>query len=293
MAGLTLALLAGLAIGMAGAEWLALPLLGPVGSMAAGALVLLAFGGLVQIFAREASGGSRHLRLALIFASLAAALAVFPSNVRRWSHACAARPAPGAPVEAGWLMSQASGGSQRFCAIGAQRAALLDSPALVTFLYTFPPTPGDAANNGVRRLFPNACRTMREDRQHYDLIYQLGPLPAAGPRYLGYSVEWLRTLARHRATGGRVVLDVVPAGLNPAAEAVIARTFQRAMNQPCVWLRTQMDGRPVLRLGTSAGPQDGEGWQPIKTLLEGAGKHPTSIHSMRRDAISRALRTES
>lgn len=292
MAGMALAVLAGMAIGLAIAEWLALPLLGPVGCMAAGALALLAFGGLVQIFARAPSGATRHIRLGLIFASLAAALAIFPSDVRHWSQACAAQPAPGAPVEPTFLVSQATTGARRFCAIGAQRTDLLDSPGLVALTYSFPPTPADATMNVVRQDYADACQTLRQSHDYYDLIYQHGQLPAAGPRYLGYSLEWLRGLVRHRAAGGRVVLDVVPEGLNAAARATIAATFQLAMGEPCVWQRTEMQGRAVLRLSTSGGPRDGSTWEPVQTLLDAAGPRRISIHSLRRDAISRALRVE-
>jgi len=293
LAQMAAAVLGGLAIGLSAGQWLALPLLGPVGSLVSGALLLMAVGGLTQVFAQTPSDSARHLRLGLIFASLAAAIAVFPSDVRRWVHTQSAAPALSASsVDTRWLIRQAAPGAKRFCVIGPQTPGPHDNPALIAVSFLFPPAPGDLILDGSRRVFPNACLALRREHGVYDLIYQRGPLPAAGQRHADVSVEWLERLARHRAPGGRIVLDLTLAGLNAGSAATVACTFEQAMREPCSWRVTRTDGQAVLRLCTGNPEQPGESaveaWRPVTQLL--AGVQAVSIHSLRRDAISRTLR---
>ena len=74
------ALLGGCAISLIAAHRWVQPALGPIGMMTAGALVMLAYGGLVQIYEEDRPTHIRRLRLGLVFASLAAAISSAPSG---------------------------------------------------------------------------------------------------------------------------------------------------------------------------------------------------------------------
>jgi hypothetical protein len=273
-------------------QWLLLPVIGPVGLGAAGALLMLTFGGLAQIYCDEPPSRAGHQRLGLVFASLAAAIAVFPQNVKRWSVLAQEQGAAAVWVDGAWLARHAPPGSRRFCLIGVNDEPASAAPRAwapppsVSIERTFPVTRGGWVDGPRDRRvrFDNACRALRLDRGRYELIHQHGPLPSAGRRYAGYSIEWLAALARHRAAGGRVILDVPLSGLSEASVRVIARTFEEALPGPHAWSLERVSGRPALRLVAGADAEAGAdaAWR----RLDGEADNEPAVHSLKRDRLT-------
>ncbi|HOB76275.1 MAG TPA: hypothetical protein PKG54_17325 [Phycisphaerae bacterium] len=294
LAWLITALLGGAAAGLLIAKWITLPLAGPIASMAAASMVLLVVGSLIQTFAHGPSSSGRHLGFGLIFASLAAVLTILPSDVKRWHQAYGEQSRPHSiRTDLNWLASQAQG-ARSFCVIGPAGTRPADYPAMLTLRFPCPPTPADLQADGWQKLHADAGRALRLDHRVYDVVYQCAAFDGPDGRHAGYSLEWLKRLAHRRSPGGMVMVDVPLEGLNGAATATIACTFEQAMNEPCVWRTVRRDGEDLLRLRTNAGLVGPDGsadpsWQPVTQLL--AGREPVWVHTLRRDAISRALRT--
>lgn len=301
LARLAPAILGGLACALIPGRWILLPAIGPVGLIAAGALLMLTFGGLAQIYSDEPASRRVHLRLGMIFASLAGAITVFPDAAKFWgsiAHAGAVLPAH---VNAEWLAQNSPRGARRFCLIGADTGASRHPPAswelprMVSLSFTFPPgSSGITPGSRDRRLdFDNACKALRLVPGEYDLIYQYGPLANSGDRQAGYSLEWLSALARRRAPGGRVLLDVPIADLGAASTRIVAETFETAMGGRCLVSIQQTGNRTVYRFRydgpefRAVAPDAAEKWVPVPPSADNAR---IRVHSLRRDGLTQAQR---
>jgi hypothetical protein len=298
---LSTAVLVGTAVGLMIGRWAGFPHLGPMGTMAAGALILLSVGGIVIIFEESSPSGIRHRRLALVFASLAAAILLFPADIQRRARASrqqSIRTAPRGELES--VLDMALPGARRFCVIGldvtgpAQQLTRAAGPAaLVSLSYAFSPQHERATSAPDLASWDNAFRALRLDRGVYDLIYQRGPLQQTGGRFPGYTLEWFERLVRHLAPGGVVVVDVPLAGLTPDAISVIAATFQRAAGRPGHWNIRPWCGEWHLRLYSTFPGQVAELSEPfpqtapLRILLPVA--RPAGTHSLRRDRVTATL----
>ena len=301
---LTSAIMGGLGIGLIAVRWWALPMLGSMGTMTAGALLMLATGGLMQIYENHRPARVRHLRLALVFASLAAAIVAFPSDVRRWSRWAHQHRAPtSTTLGLDWLATRELPSARRICLIGLDPAPasrwLALGPARVDIMplgiqvdRDAPPLPRIGR---TRILHMSAFRTFRLQHLEYDLVYQrCNPRHRVG-RFAEYSIEWLGRLSDRTLSGGQVIIDVPVGRLTPEAIAIIAATFRHAMPGPTCWTLIDRDGQPGIRLATNARSartvKAGEDtpWAPVEWLLAG---HPRARpHSIERDRITRALRS--
>ncbi len=287
-------LMAGLAVGLIASFWMTIPILGPMGTVTIGALLLLAFGGLVQIYERERPPRTRRFRLALVFASMIGAIAVFPSDARRWTARAqreSVRPAPAVPP-----VPEELGTARRACVIGVDaqtaaawslRAAGIDRLAL-----------GEAKPLTGGQRGPSSADAMRAiplEREGYDFIYQYGCGSEPVGRFAPYTLEWLTLLAEHTSPAGRLVLDVPLAPL-PRREAVlvIAATFERAVGSPAWYASIDAEGGHLLRLaGRPGGPPGAPGgaglrWAKVASLMRDAPV--LRPHSVRRDGITPVLR---
>jgi len=293
------ALPAGGAIGLILAEYLVLPSLGPMGMIALGALLMLGLGGLVQIFEREAPTHTRYLRLALVFGSLSAAIIIFPISVQGWD----ARPRTDHPRRLSILPSSPGQllHTRRICLIGLGSRTLVEGLAgfdgQVDVLSLGPAGPRPSAAAGaahVRFATDSAFRAMRQDRRHYDLIYQRGPELVAHHSSAAYTFEWFSTLSAHTTAGGQVILDVPLNRLSRDAIRIIAMTFEQAAAAPAVWRLIIPEHGPVLRLQARPGasppaPGDIDGpWSPV-SALSGGEMIRLRPHSLRRDRLGRLL----
>lgn len=297
------ALLGSLAVGIITGTWWLMPVVGAIGAVCVGALVLMAFGGLVQIYQQDRSVRVHQQRLALVFASLAGAISLFPANARRWLDIERRNVVGGAGhVDLDWLHLDTALTSHRVCLIGItpeSLASLAHPPS--AHVDILPMTPrgeprlawtGDSQR--VRIASVEALRALRLERRRYDVVYQYTGNADPRDRFAAYSVEWFETLRGRLAPGGMIVLDVVLASWTPAALQVIAATFEHATGLPAEWTLTSGEGGPILRFrSSSAGvTNDAEqpgGWAPVAGLLEGA-EH-IGLHSLKRDRLTALLRT--
>jgi len=222
MAQLISALLAGSAIGLVVGQWWAMPKLGPMGMVTAGALLMLAFGGLMQIYEENRPIRTQRQRLALVFASLAGVILLFPSDARRWArwereHASVEAAGP----DLAWLAAGEIGEADKLCVIGIDPRlavpwlAAHDGHADLFELSDRAWHPAPAWSTGARlRISPMpAFRALRLERRRYELIYQRTSSRRPTHRFAEYSAEWFVRLAERTAAGGRILIDVPLAGL--------------------------------------------------------------------------------
>ncbi|HSW45851.1 MAG TPA: hypothetical protein VLM89_09795 [Phycisphaerae bacterium] len=300
---MTTALLAGAAIGLILNRWWVEPVLGSIGAITTGALALMAFGGLIQIHERQAPSPTRGRRLGLVFASLAAAIVLFPMSAEHWSRrARAEQLALHQKVhglgEIGPIHRQA-----RVCIAGLPPGtALPELNSLETpvdwIIWT---TSGarvratGSPTHPIRLLSTHAFRIRHPGTERYDLIYEKGCPASSADRRAIYSIEWLKILSARMAAGGRLVLDVPLAGHSTASLAVVACTFEDATGSEVLWRVVQAGPEPALRLLAGpdaiqpAGMSASDRWSPLTSLLD-AGAPPTPAHSIRRDRLTPALR---
>jgi hypothetical protein len=296
------AVLAGLAAGFMAARWWAVTALGPVGLMTAGALLMMALGGIVQIYEEDRPARIRHRRLALVFASLAGAILLFPAATGRWdtwetSH----RVAP-ASTELTWLAAAELAPARRVCLIGVDGNGAIRWPGLgKARVDVFArPTAGAATGSSdrppgrTRLVRASPFRALRLEHQVYDLVYQQGCWAGRTDSLAEYSVEWLSRLASLTMPDGEIVIDVPLAGMTPEAVVTIATTLERAANAPVRWTSARLAGQPVFRL--AANPESSEmptpddaTWAPADLLL--AGHERVRIHSIQRDRITPLIET--
>ncbi len=299
------AVLGGLGIGVIAVRWWALPTLGAMGMMTGGALLMLASGGMMQIYEEDRPARIRHLRLALVFASLAGATVLFPADAQRWARLVRQR-RQAEPTTLGldWLASEELPPARRVCLIGVDPTAAAQWPGLgKAYVDIIPLVPGARssgttlpAGGRTQVLQVSAFRMLRLEHLRYDLSYQRGSTSRRMCGFAEYSAEWLARLARRTRPGGRVVIDAPLAGMTARAIAVIAVTFEHAMAAPANWVVVDAGGEPQFRLTAAPGsavPAEAEWqgqWSPVEWLL---ADHPNlRAHSIQRDWITHALRTE-
>ncbi|MHC4798291.1 MAG: hypothetical protein ACYTF1_16785, partial [Planctomycetota bacterium] len=251
------AVLSGSAIGLIVGRWWALPTLGPLGVMTAGSLMLLAFGGLMQIYEEKRPLRVKHLRLAMVFGSLALAIVILPLDAHWWvrwerlhrlhlsGHIGYNRLAEGHYNEA-----------DNICLIGADPRLALDKiedkrikvdVCSMVSVYEISEPVGQ---------FPyslNVCRTgvfrkFRLERQRYNLIYQRNNGSARLRRFAEYSTEWFNQMAEHVSLDGTAIVDVPLNGMTIDALATIAATFQYSFSSPADWRLDESKGGHYLRL---------------------------------------------
>ncbi len=255
------AVLAGLAVGFMAGRWWALDALGPVGLMTASALVMMALGGIVQIYEEDRPARIRHRRLALVFSSLAGAIILFPTATREWDSWEAASTTPPIPTDLNWLATTELPSARQICLIGVDgnssiqwaglgkaRVDIIPFPAIELARETSPRLPGR-----TRVLRSSGFRALRLEHQLYDLVYQQGQLAARTDRYAEYSIEWLSRLSSLTMPDGEIVLDVPLEGMSPRAVASIAATLRQAALAPVRWTLVSTDGQPMIRLKANPG----------------------------------------
>jgi len=295
------ALLGGCAISLIAAHWWVQPTLGPMGMMSAGSLAMLAYGGLVQIYEQNNSVHTQRLRLGLVFASLAAAIVLFPTIVAYWG-AQARKATHADEMYTVPLTIPDLEHTRRICLIGLSDQTtiptLKDYTGQVDLIsFTHPDTMTaipllDTARS--YKLTSGSCRALRLENRVYDLVYQHSPRACSLSRFAHYSIEWLTALARKTTSGGHVILDVPLADMTSEAIAVIGSTFQEAMGSSSVWRIIDSSDAPILRFKGRANlvePDDRNltaGWSPIASLLE-SQEHLDGPHSIRKDRVTGAL----
>jgi hypothetical protein len=214
------AVCAGAAVGLAIAHWWVLPVLGSAGLLILGILIFLGMAGILQIYTQDRPGHVRHSRLGVVFAALAAAILVFPAQVREALHRqrLAARPTQDSPEDP-WLATLFTQ-SRSTCVLAPLYPQELRG--VENRRVTFLPTGG----TGDMPYPGSAMFNLLTSHRRFDLIYQCWP--EAGGHFPQYSLEWCERLARAAAPEGFVVIDVPHAGLTERALDLIASTVARA-----------------------------------------------------------------
>lgn len=297
------AILAGAACGLILSQWWLEPALGPLGTVTTGALALMAFGGLIQIHEEEGPPAGRRQRLGLVFASLVAAIALFPASAERWGRWARSIPDTGLASVAPLADIQEIQRPRSICLIGLPPGApvpgLNDYAGRLDWILpdsAAPIGPVSADPTGrIRFLTAHEFRVADLGRTGYEFIYQYGGAGGPGSRFSEYSAEWFSRLADRTAAGGWMVLDVPLSGQTPGSVAVIAGTFEHAVRSDARWSLVGPSTAPGLRLVGRPGfrnlfcdPMKGK-WYPAGVLVDPAGG-PTALHSLRCDQITPRLR---
>lgn len=304
----------GSAVGLIAAEWWAVPALGAVGAMAAASLLMLVTGGLMQIHEHDRPVRIRHQRLAMVFASLAAAIVVFPDNTQRWSRWARVQAAQRElPTDLAWLAQLDPFRTRELCLIGVdpaevpgaldgiQRAAVMPLSRA-----TAAPVRWPQSGDNPRVFHTNAFRTLQIERGRYRLIYQQSPAVSPTSRFGEYALEWFDRLAHHIAPGGHLIVDIPLESMTRQGIVVIAATFRTVVDDPAHWKLTYANARPVLRLtgqvGGPAGSASASG--PQRASTASTRHEPPGLpldlliphtdtprpHSVARDRLTSALR---
>ncbi len=287
------ALLTGAAIGLITGAWIAVPRLGAMGAAVAGALLMMGFGGLVQIYEKNCPVTVRHRRLAVIFASLAGAILVLPSDVQRWTQ-WEQLTAPRSSVRRVGLNGLLPGVVGPVCVIDTQLTRVqVDTRSASAERIPFGPFCRTSLAVPSRFSAHSAMRRLRLGHRRYALIYQRVPLAVGMLDDAQYSREWLEILRSHTSSGGHVVVDVDLATCDVEAIRVIAGTFRNAMNPSALWRIETSDRREaILRLLCMPGSHASDlsaGWQSVDALLDGADP---GEHSLRRSRLAGHARPE-
>ena len=306
IAQLSSALLAGSAIGLIVGYWWALPRLGPMGMITAGSLLMLAFGGIMQIYEQNRPIRTQRQRLALIFASLAGAILLFPSDARRWAKWENQRSAITSFTVPQTALTDGVAETYRTCLIGvtpSQATSWLDPKKGYADVFplanTLPQSSDNPVFNGRSRIrSTSAFRALRMSRQSYGLIYQWSSPPGNIDRAAQFSAEWFARLAKRTVTGGQVVIDLPLARTTKEALMVIAATFRHVMGPSAAWRVAEPLKNPLFRLKATPGSGGSvligshNRWSPISQLLDGSSQI-LRPHSIQRDEISRRLKADS
>jgi hypothetical protein len=279
-------LLTGTAIGLAVSRWWTLTHLGPMGTWSAGSLVLLATGGLLEIYEENRPVRIQRIKLALVFASLAGAIVFYPAGTRAWTRRerelSVSKVAPPGPGEA---FAEALSQVRTACVIGVKAGEMpAELPPRITDIDLMSHarrTQADTALNPDKRLhvIPTpAARSIRLTHNHYQLIYQLAH-PARGSAAADCSAEWFTRLADHLTNGGTLMVELPLAGLSRRDLATLAATFQHAAGMDCTWtVLKQPEWRIVFRNAGTSTPA-GIRWRTLDSLLQQADA--VAIHSAR------------
>lgn len=298
------AILAGLAAGFIATPWWAINALGPVGLITAGSLLMMSLGGIVQIYEADRPSRTRHQRLAVVFASLAGAILLFPTATRRWDHWQATAGPPASPADLTWLASSELPPSRHVCLIGVDVPSTLAWPGLGSARVDILPFQSSDHRAGrvprppgrTRVLKTSPFRALRIEHHLYDLVYLQGRRAGLDNRFPEYTVEWLSRLAARTKPHGRIVVDVPITGMNAESLVVIASTLQAATGSPAGWLLQNADHGPTLRLmsspGTDSVPADPRAPLMPVVALPG-GDHPPRSHSIQYNQIAASLRLRS
>ncbi len=297
------AVLGGSGIGLIAGCWVLRPSLGPIGTMAAAALVLLAFGGLVQIHESSQPARTRHLRLSLVFGGLAVALVLFPAGARRWARSIA----EGAGHPGAIVLPEAL----RSCILSTTRVCIIAStPAAAEALGRSLPARADVFGARRDEAPLRAGRAARSDmrwftdlrigRRQYDAIIYLPPPLSRTRAGADYSLEALSLLADRLRPGGRVVMFVPPEVVRHGRLDVVAATFAAVFGEASGYLALREPGPDAGLIMVSRRPDDpptttsdkGLNFNPLDLLAAGARRGSRPVHSMRRDRLSLSVRGE-
>ena len=283
-------LLTGTAIGLTLSRWWALPNLGPMGTLSAGSLILLAAGGLLELYEENRPIRAQRLRLALVFASLAVAIVFYPANTRWWTRRerqalaapmMEARPSP--------VMLEMLAQVRTACTIGIEPSALpaelpprLTRADVMNMGAWWPRAAHPPAGDCVHLVAMPATRALRLNRTRYQLICQLVH-PLAGSSRVDCSVEWLGRLSERLANGGTLMLEVPIAKITRADLITLAATFQQATGAESAWAMVpQPEWRLVFKTADTRTLQT-PGWHGMQSLL--GDEQGSAIHSIRRSRI--------
>lgn len=290
LAQLNFTLLGGAALGLAASQWWGLPQFGAMGTVCVAALILLATGGLVELYDPRPAR-SRRFHLGVVFACLAAAIVLFPAFTKDWAQRgrqrLAARVASASPTA---VLAEALADVRTACLIGVDPPALERiPPGRTTTLEVLPlsswrtlPRPVQQTNR-IHVIAMPAPRALRLSHARYHLIYQcIQPGQADMGAYC--SAEWLGRLGRHLVGGGTLMIELPLSGLDRRSLIDRAGTFLHMSRSEC-WWSVIADGEPKLLL--RSGPvlphphvQQTSSWQRIERLLTG-DDDGWSMHSMR------------
>lgn len=310
---LIVSLLMGIAAGIAISQWGVMPALGPMGTLIAGSLALLAYGGLMQVYEEEDTGTHYRLQLSMIFASLAVAIALFPSNTRMWTRReHQVEMAEAGSLYAPWLQAFHPE-ARHLCLIGVDpqmaQAGPVDALVELDLMPMIAWPAGRSMNANMDRmhvLILPASRAMRLTTQPYHGVYVRGrALPPSVGDSFEYTAEWLSQMAGQCTPGGQLVLELPLTGLTPLSVRTIGATFAHAAGDPSAdWALVQDRGRSYLLLRAevqSVGPSTRRGllpalserslplrWHAIGPLFANASR-AAPLHSLRRDALSPTL----
>ncbi|UCD27944.1 MAG: hypothetical protein JSV03_12695 [Planctomycetota bacterium] len=297
------AVLAGLAVGLITGYWWALPILGSFGVITAGALMMLAFGGLMQIYEEECPVRIQHQRLALIFASLALAVVILPFDAQQWARWERSRVRSDRALVPEDLPTDAiSGNVRNICLINvdpveAERSIdskLANIDVIPIFSVSGNYESITYKNDRMKVVTTVAYRAFRLERRRYDLIYQRYDSSMRIERFTEYSTEWFNRLAEHVIAGGEVIVDVPLSGMTIEAIKVIASTFTDATSSYAYWTLIGTAGRHTLRLRakleTVVDLEDHfpDPWHPVNLILQ--DRQIRQPHSVRCDQITRFLK---
>lgn len=294
---------AGCAVGtLLAGNWL-LPMLGPIGTLTTASLLMLAFGGLVQIYERDRPTRVQNYRLAAIFMSLAAALLLFPHSARQWSE----RRTPAMTARIPSTESLARLGLPpipRVCVIGTGTEAVEQIRSLgAGRIHVFPATarredrlPAEVGPiTGLVVSDQPPSRAFRTLRVSYDLIYQYGDGGQADTPLAGYTAEWLARLADRTVPGGWVVVDVPLDSMSRQGIKVLVETLRSATGGS-IFLSLETHTPPtVVRLAArvhtpfASLTSPSAGWRSADKLADEGER--ARVHSLRRDSLRTALRS--
>jgi hypothetical protein len=305
---MTSASLAGIAVGVLLARWYTIATLGPIGTMTAASLMLLAFGGVVEIYEGQWSLRSQHYRLALVFVSLAIAILVFPAGVQRYARTRQ----PYAtqlwqPTDLSFLGPQPIPPDRSVCLLGVHPASaardeilqlaqvdLMPMVAASSAQTSIPtvPTPTDLPER-MRIVAQPPMLHLRIDPRKYALVYQRADTANGVPHFPEYSLEWFELLAGSVLTGGQLIVDVPLEGMNPSALRSVAATLAHVFSPRIGWRYVTVGQSPTLRFATFTADHRHEieagltRWQPLSALLSAEDR--AMIHSLRRDRMTALL----
>lgn len=292
LARMNLMVLGGAGLGLAASQWWGLPQFGAMGTVCVGALILLATGGLVELYDTR-PGRSRRLHLGVVFACLAVAILLFPAFTKHWAQQgrqrLAVRVAHASPTA---VLAEALADVRTACLIGVDPPAIERiPPGRTTILEVLPLSSWRTLlrpvqqTNRVHVVSMPAPRALRLSHARYHLIYQCMQ-PGQDDIAAYCSAEWLARLGRHLVGGGTLMLELPLSGLDRRTLIDRAGTFRHMSRSDC-WWSVMTGGEPKLLL--RSGPvlphphvQQTSSWQRLERLLTGDDASDWSMHSMRR-----------
>ncbi|HOJ73784.1 MAG TPA: hypothetical protein PLV57_16580 [Phycisphaerae bacterium] len=279
-------LLAGVAAGLAASHWWGLPRLGGMGTLAAGSMLLLALGGLLEL--QEAPSRSHLLRLGTVFGLLAAAIVLYPLYTRTWSRL--EQRLTTASTASGSVLSEALSEIRTACLVNVP-PRIVESlpPGRAHHVEVLPLSrwrwwPARQLQAGrVHVVSMPAPRALRLSHARYQLVYQCVHGRDDTATYC--SAEWLSELNRHLTAGGSLILDLPLSTLHEQGVLDRAATFGHVAPGPCWWsVVNGNEPRLLLRSGPApAGKRTGDAvaWRALDELLDHGTPSVARILSIR------------